>query len=237
MRRAAARNSGWRIAAHRIGRVFGAIIDDDRRAIVVAAEIETRTSILLDVNLIGEPPDLSSRNFAPCSRILNLIGYRATATNFRLGVRHGETRNLTGNRPTLRLIGIEDGRWGPTIEVRGNKPGQVHGVGNSGVHAITGIRHPDMRRVARDEYRSVTKLVGDEPASEPILPGDNVVLEMRADAENGADARVAIHGIEIRLVGPQVIVNQPTLVAVDGVHHAGTTRVDDAGAPGALVAL
>src|SRR2546423_15571898 len=162
MRRAAARNSGWRIAAHRIGRVFGAIIDHDRRAIVVAAEIETRTRILLDVDLIGEPPDLSSRNFAPCSPILDLIGYRATAMNLRLSVRHRETRNLTGNRPTLGLIGIEDRSWRPTIEVRGNQPGQVHGIGNSGVHAITGIRHPDMRRVTRDEHRAVTKLVSDK---------------------------------------------------------------------------
>src|SRR5215212_7076076 len=104
MRRAAARNGGRRIVAHRIGRVFGSIIDDDRGTIVVAAEIETCTSILLDVDLIGETADLLSRKFAPRPRILDFVGYRAAPTNFRLGVRHREARDLAGNRPTLRLV-------------------------------------------------------------------------------------------------------------------------------------
>src|SRR3954447_21628083 len=96
---AAARNARRRIVAHRVGRVFAAIIDDDRRAIVVAPEIETRTRILLDVDRIGETPDLLSCTFAARSGILDFVGYRATATNFRLGVRHREARNLAGDRP------------------------------------------------------------------------------------------------------------------------------------------
>jgi len=41
-----------------------------------------------------------------------------------------------------------------------------------------------MRRIARDEHGAVTKLVGDEAATVPILPGDNVVVEIRANAED-----------------------------------------------------
>src|SRR3982751_2494276 len=139
MWRAAARNRGRRIAVHRVGRMRRAIIDNDRRAVVIASEIETSAGILLDVDFVRDPPDLLSRKFAPRSNLLDFIGYGATSAKFSLGMRHRESRDLAGNRPTLRLVGVEDGRWRPAIEMRGNQPGQVHGIGNSGVHAVAGV--------------------------------------------------------------------------------------------------
>ena len=57
-----------------------------------------------------------------------------------------------------------------------------------------------MRRVAGDEGAAVAELVCDQPASDPILPGDDVLAEIRTDAEDGADAGVAVDLFEIRLV-------------------------------------
>src|SRR5674476_318375 len=109
MRRSAARDRRWRIAIHRIDRMFRPIIVDDRRAIVIAAEIETRAGILLDVDLVGETPDLPPRQLAGRSGILDIFRNRTTAANFGFRMRHREPRDLAGDRPALRLIGIEDG--------------------------------------------------------------------------------------------------------------------------------
>src|ERR1700688_4494273 len=94
-----------------------------------------------------------------------------------------------------------------------------------------------MRRVAGDEGASVAKLLGNQPPSVPILLRDDLIVEVGADAEDGADAGVAVHGIEIALAGPHVIVHQPALAAVDRIDHAAAARIDRAGAPGALVPL
>src|ERR1700694_3557318 len=58
MRGAAARDGRRRISVHRIGRMLGAVIRNDRRAIVIGAEVETRAGILLDVDFIGATADL-----------------------------------------------------------------------------------------------------------------------------------------------------------------------------------
>src|SRR5271165_4059069 len=94
-----------------------------------------------------------------------------------------------------------------------------------------------MRRIAGDEGAAVAKLVRHQAAAVPILPGKNLVIEVRADAEDGSDAAIAVDRIEIALAGLHVVMHQPPLAAVDRVHHAGTARVDGAGAPGPLMAL
>jgi hypothetical protein len=119
----------------------------------------------------------------------------------------------------------------------GKQPGQVHGVGNPGVHAVTGIGHPDMRRIAGDKGATIAKLVRDQTAPIPILPGDDLVFEVGPDAEDGPDTGVAVHRIEIALAGLHVIVHQPSLAAIDRIHHAGAAGIDGAGAPGGLVVL
>src|SRR6266853_1828697 len=64
VRRAATRHARRRVAVHGVGRMFGAVIGDDRRAIVVGAEIETGAGILLDVDFVGETANLPPRQFA-----------------------------------------------------------------------------------------------------------------------------------------------------------------------------
>src|SRR4030081_3718263 len=88
-----------------------------------------------------------------------------------------------------------------------------------------------MGRIASDENRTLPKLVSDQPASVPVLSGDDVVAEVRPDAEDGADAGVAVDGIEIQLAWPQIIMHQPSLAAIDRIYHSGAAGIDDAGAP------
>src|SRR5205807_6694181 len=89
-----------------------------------------------------------------------------------------------------------------------------------------------MRRIAGDERRTLAKPVRDQATAEPIFLGDDVVFEVRADAENGANAGVAVDRMEIGLVCLHVVVHQPPLAAVDRVYHAGAPRVDSPGSPG-----
>src|SRR5260370_921667 len=107
MRGGATRHARRRVAVDRIGRMFGTVIGNDWRTIVVGAEVETGAGILLDVDLVGETADFPPRFCASRSRLLDFIGHRATAANFSLGVRHRESRPLAGDRPTLRLVGVE----------------------------------------------------------------------------------------------------------------------------------
>jgi hypothetical protein len=53
-----------------------------------------------------------------------------------------------------------------------------------------------MRGVAADEHAPVTKLARDEPASDPILAGQEFVLKVRPDTENRANRPVAIKVIQ-----------------------------------------
>src|SRR5450755_1359226 len=122
MRRAAARYGRWRIAVHGKGRVLRSIIGDDRRAIVIGAEIEAGAGILLDIDLIGELPDFPPGPFAVSSGILDGLGHRAAAANFSLGMRHRKSRDLARNRPALRLIGIENSCRRPAVEMGGKQP-------------------------------------------------------------------------------------------------------------------
>src|SRR5271169_1306224 len=237
MRRTAARHNRWGIAAHRIGRLLGAVIGDDRRRIVVGTEVETGAGILLDIDFVSQPSGLPPRTFAFGSRILDFAWHRAATANLGFGMRHRKARNLAGDRPALRLIGIEDGGLRPAIEMRGKQPGQVHRIRDPRVHAVTGIGHPDMRRIAGNKRAAVAKLAGDQPTPVPVFLGEYLVFEILTHAEDGPDAGIAIHRIEIALPRFHVVVHQPSLAAIDGIDHPGTARVDDAGAPGALVML
>ena len=98
------------------------VIGDDRGPIVVGAEVQSGAGILPDVDLVGEPAD-----FLPCpltagSCLLDFIGYRAATTNLCLGMRHRKPRDLARDRPALCLVGIQDCKRRPAIEVRGQQP-------------------------------------------------------------------------------------------------------------------
>src|SRR4029077_21252315 len=102
---------------------------------------------------------------------------------------------------------------------------------------VAGVRHPDMRGVAREESTAVAKAACDQPAPVTVLFGDDVVFEIGADAEDGPNTGVAIDFLEVDLARAHIIVDQPSFASVDGVDHPGTARVDNAGAPGALAVL
>jgi hypothetical protein len=91
--------------------------------------------------------------------------------------------------------------------------------------------------IAGDEDPAVAELVGDETAPEPVLLGKDLVLEALVDAEDGPDRPIAIDGLEIRLVGPQIVVNDPALPAVDRVDIARSPRVEGEGRLGGLLGL
>ncbi len=83
-----------------------------------------------------------------------------------------------------------------------------------------------MRRVAAEEDAPVAEAIRDEAATEPILLADDLVAEIRADAEDGADRPIAVNRVEVRLIVLEVIVDQPRLAPVDGVDGAAATRVE-----------
>ena len=57
-----------------------------------------------------------------------------------------------------------------------------------------------MRGVAADEDAAVAEAVGDQAAADPVLLAEDLVVEIGADAEDGADRPVAIDRVEVRLV-------------------------------------
>ena len=125
---------------------------------------------------------------------------------------------------------------GPAGEVRGEVPRQIERVGDAGVHAVAGVRHPEVRGVAGDEDAPVAEAVGDEAAADPVFLADDLVREVGADAEDGADARIAVDRLEVFLARHQVVVDEPGLVAVDREADAAAARVARVAAPGALAA-
>ena len=101
MRRAAARHRRRRVAAHRVGRMFRAVIGDDRRAIVIGAEIEAGAGILLDVDLVGEPADLVAarvRLAVPRPRFLGGTAPRRRISASACDIANCETWLVIGQR-------------------------------------------------------------------------------------------------------------------------------------------
>src|ERR1700761_822659 len=94
MRRAAARHTRWRITVHRVSRMFGAVVNDDRRAVVVSTEIESGAGILLHVDLVGETPHFSAHAFAVGSGRFDILGHRAATADFGFGMRHRKPPDL-----------------------------------------------------------------------------------------------------------------------------------------------
>ena len=77
-----------------------------------------------------------------------------------------------------------------------------------------------MCRVPADEGAAVTEAVGDQSARDPVLFGNDFVVEVGADAENRAQAGIAVDRIKIVLVGAEIVVDEPCRTAVDRVHVA-----------------
>src|SRR5262249_43958868 len=96
----------------------------------------------------------------------------------------------------------------------------------AGIHAIAGVRDPQMRRLAGDEDAAVLELVGDQPAADPILLGDDLVFEAGWCADDVADRPVAVDRVVVRLVIVEKVVNKPGFLPVDRHHGAAATRVE-----------
>ncbi len=73
-----------------------------------------------------------------------------------------------------------------------------------------------MRGVAADEGPPFAEAVRHHPPPDPVLLAEQLVLELGADAEQRADAGVAVDRVEPFFVRQQVVVDQPSLATVDG---------------------
>src|SRR5439155_13225038 len=142
-----------------------------------------------------------------------------------------------GDGPSFRLISIEYCRRRPTVEVRGEQPRQIHRIGNTGIHAVASIRRPEVGRIAREKDAPVAKSFSDQAPSDPVLLRNDLIREVRADAENRANAAITIYHIKIELVGPQKIENHPKLAAVNRDHIATQLRIERICHPGSFVLL
>src|SRR5262245_17579970 len=83
-----------------------------------------------------------------------------------------------------------------------------------------------MRCIAADEGAATLETIGDEPAADPVLLGDDLIFELRPDAEDGTDRPVAINRVVVRLAVVEEIVNEPALLAVDRHHRAAAPRIE-----------
>ena len=82
-----------------------------------------------------------------------------------------------------------------------------------------------MTSIAADENLVVAHLVGDQAAPDPVFLAEQFVFEILVDAEHGADRGVAVDHLEVRDFRLEIDMDQPVLLAVDGVNVAGLPRI------------
>src|SRR5262249_60644060 len=140
---------------------------NNRQKIKKIPKMEPAAAILLDVEIVNFLADARAYGIADRPRHLDL-GRRLVALPDVLdGKFHGEARDLLGDGLPLRLVTIKDRAQRPAIQRSGNEPGQIGRIGDAGVHSISGVRDPHMRRVAADEGAAVAKAIGDEAPANP----------------------------------------------------------------------
>ncbi len=202
MGHARTRNCGRREIAHRVGRRRFTVIGDDRRSIIIVAEIQSGAAILLDIEIISGLAERSTRGM-PARRIVLDLGRHASPLRHH-GNRmiHRKAGHLIRDRLAFRLIGIEYCRRSPPVQMRRQLPAQVDGVGNSGIHSVTRIGHPQMRGVAANEDPAIAEAISDQPSTDPVFLAQDAVLEAFVDAEDGANCPVAIDENQIHFPLP-----------------------------------
>ena len=139
-------------------------------------------------------------------------------------------RHLVGDRPPLDFVGVEQSGTGPALDDARQHPGEVHGVGDAGVHAVSGERDPDMRRIAAEKDTPIAEPVGEHPPPDPILRTQRLEGERRADAEDVADAAFAVR--RHRRAGRGEFVDDPSLAPVDRENEAAIAWIDAVDRPG-----
>ena len=225
MRRATPRHRGRGEIVHRVARRRLAVIRDDRRMFVERAEIQSPAAILRRVQRHHRRAQCRPRRLPARSRILDLRRHRATLTRQRQPRPHGVFRHLLGDRPALRRVRLQDRRIGPARQHPRQHPGQIGRIRDSGVHAVAGERHPDMRGVATDEHAPVAEPVGQQAPPDPILLAQHRVVEVRPHPQDQPYATIAVHRVEAGLLRPQIVVDQPGLAPVDREHVGAAPRV------------
>src|SRR5262249_4611385 len=125
-----------------------------------------------------------------------------------------EARGLLRDRVPLRLVGAEESRRGPALQHGGDLPGEIGGGGEARVHAVAGVRYPQVRRAPADECPPVAEAVGDESAADPVFLRDDLVGEVRTDAQYRTYRPVAVHRVEIRFPAVEPVVDDPGAAAV-----------------------
>src|ERR1700733_1993621 len=119
--------------------------------------------------------------------------------------------------------------------MRRKQPRHINGVGDAGIHAVAGVGYPKMRGVAADEHPTVAETVGHEAAAYPIFPADNLVVKRFVDAKNDPDRPVAIDGVELGFMRLEVIVDQPSVAAVDCDSCTAAARIERQHHPGGFI--
>ena len=105
-------------------------------------------------------------------------------------------------------------------------------VGDAGVHAVPGVRHPEVGGVTGDEDVAVAEPLGDEASADPVLVVHDLVGDGRRSAEQVAWIdRSKSTSSKSRLPGTRAV-EQPQLVAVDRDDVAAHPVVDDPAHPG-----
>ena len=113
---------------------------------------------------------------------------------------HYKPGNLFGNGQALSFVSIQNGVGCPLVQSGAEQPGQIHGVGNAGIHAVAGIRHPDMGRIAAQKYPVFAKTISHQASSEPVFSCQDVVFELIIYTENGSDGAVAINRFKVGFI-------------------------------------
>src|SRR6476620_6605978 len=94
-----------------------------------------------------------------------------------------------------------------------------------------------MTSIAADEDLVVAHLVDDQAAPNPVLPAEQFVFEILVNAEHGADRGVTVDRLKVRDPWLEIDMDQPVLLAVDGVDVAGLPRIQCEGSPCRSAAL
>src|SRR6516164_11015713 len=119
MRRAAPRHGRLTKIVERVARGRLVIVGDDRRTLVIVAEVESATAHPGDNDLVGQLPDTAARSVAFGSWLLDGIWDRTVALRPIQREVHRVPRDLVGDRLALDLIGIEQPRVGPAFDHAG----------------------------------------------------------------------------------------------------------------------
>ncbi len=210
------------------------VVGDDRRSVVEVAEVEAAATLLLHVERVGQLSSGGTRSLADCIETFNVRRQLASLHRHLASDVGDNARGLVCDRLALSLVGIENlGRSSAVVEAS-ELPGEIGSVRNAGTHTEAAERHPNVRSVAADEHAPVTELARHEPASDPILLGQDLVLDLRSDAENRAYHSVPIEVIQLCFSGIGEILQVPGLLTVDGHRYAASARIEREVEPGRL---